>query len=156
LQPGGGEIWIDFPVRVEAVRLSGDVARDRFTAARVARLATADARGVPHLVPVAFAIQDDEIVFAVDHKPKSTTDLRRLRNIAANPAVAFLADHYDDDWLRLWWVRADGFATVTADPAARAEPVEWLCTKYSQYADHPPEGPVVRVTVTAWRGWAAR
>ncbi|WP_084143368.1 TIGR03668 family PPOX class F420-dependent oxidoreductase [Amycolatopsis taiwanensis] len=135
--------------------MSSEVARERFTAAQVARLATADAHGVPHLVPVTFAVHDDVIVFAVDHKPKTTTDLRRLRNIAVNPSVAFLADHYDDDWARLWWVRADGFATVTTDPAERVGPVDWLCAKYPQYADHPPAGPVVRVTVTAWRGWAA-
>lgn len=137
------------------MRLSSEVARERFAAARVARLATADVRGVPHLVPVTFAAHGDEIVFAVDHKPKTTTDLRRLRNIAANPAVAFLVDRYDDDWARLWWVRADGFASVTTDAGEGTEPVEWLCAKYPQYADHPPEGPVVRVTVTAWRGWAA-
>lgn len=127
----------------------------RFTAARVARLATADAQGVPHLVPVTFAAHGDAIVFAVDHKPKSGMNLRRLRNIAANPAVTFLADHYDEDWTRLWWVRADGFATVLTGPAERAEPVAWLSAKYPQYGDHPPEGPVVHATVTAWRGWAA-
>lgn len=137
------------------MRLSGEVAKQRFTAQRVARLATANAQGVPHLVPVTFAVHGEEIVFAVDHKPKTSTDLRRLRNIDANPSVALLADHYDDDWTRLWWVRADGFAVVTTDPDERAEPIHWLCTKYPQYADHPPTGPVVRVTVTAWRGWAA-
>jgi PPOX class probable F420-dependent enzyme len=138
------------------MRLSPEHARERFAAARVARLATADARSVPHLVPVTFAVRGDEIVFAVDHKPKRGPDLRRLRNIAANPSVTFLADHYDEDWARLWWVRADCFATVVTDPDARVEPVRWLCARYPQYADHPPEGPVVRATVTAWRGWAAR
>ncbi|HET6503000.1 MAG TPA: TIGR03668 family PPOX class F420-dependent oxidoreductase [Amycolatopsis sp.] len=137
------------------MRLSSETAKERFTAARVARLATVDAQGVPHLVPVTFAVHDDEIVFAVDHKPKTTRNLRRLRNIAANPAVGFLADGYDEDWTRLWWVRADGFATVVTDSADRAAPVNWLCAKYRQYADRPPEGPVVRTTVTAWRGWAA-
>lgn len=137
------------------MRLSPETARERFAAARIARLATANAQGVPHLVPMTFAMDGDVIVFAVDHKPKATTDLRRLRNIAANPAVAFLADHYDEDWTHLWWVRADGFATVLTEAAERAEPVEWLRAKYEQYADHPPEGPVVRATITAWRGWTA-
>jgi PPOX class probable F420-dependent enzyme len=137
------------------MRLSSETAKERFAAARVARLATVDTQGVPHLVPVTFAVHDDEIVFAVDHKPKTTHDLRRLRNIAANPAVGFLVDVYDEDWTRLWWVRADGFATVVTDPDERATPIAWLCAKYPQYADHPPEGPVVRATVTAWRGWAA-
>ncbi|GAA5168227.1 MULTISPECIES: TIGR03668 family PPOX class F420-dependent oxidoreductase [Amycolatopsis] len=127
-------------------------AETRFAAARVARLATADAAGVPHLVPVTFALDAGEIVFAVDHKPKRSTDLKRLRNIAANPAVSFLADGYDEDWTRLWWVRADGHARVLdADPAAVAA----LRAKYPQYRDHPPEGPVVRTTVSAWRSWAS-
>jgi len=138
---------------VRGVRIGAAGARERFAGERVARLATADAQGVPHLVPVTFAVRGDVIVFAVDHKPKRSNDLRRLRNIAANPAVSLLADGYDEDWTRLWWVRADGFAAVTAH---REEPVEWLCAKYQQYADRPPEGPVVRVTVTAWRGWAWR
>ncbi|MFD2415812.1 TIGR03668 family PPOX class F420-dependent oxidoreductase [Amycolatopsis pigmentata] len=140
------------------MRLSPDDSRERFAAARVAHLATADALGVPHLVPVTFAVHGDEIVFAVDHKPKRSNDLRRLRNIAANPSVAFLADHYDEDWARLWWVRADCFATIittATEPESRVEPLRWLCAKYRQYADHPPKGPVVRAAVTAWRGWAA-
>ncbi len=62
----------------------------------------------------------DRIYSAVDAKPKSSTDLRRLRNIRANPRVAVLADHYENDWARLWWVRADGRATILDDPAAMA------------------------------------
>ncbi|QWF85021.1 TIGR03668 family PPOX class F420-dependent oxidoreductase [Amycolatopsis sp. CA-230715] len=126
-----------------------------FTNSRVARLATANAAGVPHLVPVTFAVRGDVIVFAVDHKPKRSTDLRRLRNIAENPAVVFLADAYDEDWANLWWVRADGTASIV-DEDARAEPVSWLCEKYEQYREHPPEGAVVRTEVTRWRGWSSR
>lgn len=130
--------------------MSGD-AESRFAAARVARLATADAAGTPHLVPVTFALEGGEVVFAVDHKPKRSTDLKRLRNIAANPAVSFLADGYDEDWTRLWWVRADGVARVLdSDPTAVAA----LRAKYAQYRDRPPEGPVVRTRVTAWRAWS--
>ena len=72
-------------------------------AARVARLATVSATGQPHLVPVTFAVDGDMIYTAVDHKPKTTTRLRRLANIAANPQVTLLADHYADDWDQLWW-----------------------------------------------------
>jgi PPOX class probable F420-dependent enzyme len=133
------------------MRLAEADARQRFAAARVARLATADAQALPHLVPVTFAVHEDEIVFAVDHKPKSSTNLRRLRNIAANPSVSFLADGYHEDWTRLWWVRADGFAAVTTEPA---EPIEWLRAKYPQYRRRLPEGPVVRTVVTTWSGWA--
>ncbi|EHR51161.1 PPOX class probable F420-dependent enzyme [Saccharomonospora marina XMU15] len=139
------------------MRLQTGQARRRFTAQPVARLATVDARGIPHLVPVTFAVAGDTIVFAVDAKPKASTDLRRLRNIAANPNVSFLADHYDDDWSRLWWVRADGTATIlhaADDPEAETD-IALLRNKYPHYQHNPPHGPVVRTTVTAWRGWAA-
>src|ERR1700709_1784577 len=100
-------------------------ARSWFAAARIARLATAGADSRPHLVPLVFAVEGDTVYSAVDDvKPKATTRLRRLANIAANPAVALLADHYeDDDWAALWWVRADGNARLLepGDPeAARA------------------------------------
>lgn len=127
-------------------------ARARFADARVARLATADAAGVPHLVPVTFAVAGAEVVFAVDHKPKTTTALKRLANIAANPAVSFLVDHYDDDWARLWWVRADGEARVTD----RTEPLAWLQAKYPQYREQLPQGSVVLTKISAWRAWSSK
>ena len=84
-------------------------ARRRFASARVAHLATSDARNRPHVVPIVFAVEGDTVYSAVDHKPKRSTQLRRLANIAENPAVALLVDFYDDvDWDRLWWVRAEG------------------------------------------------
>lgn len=116
------------------------------------------ADGRPHLVPVTFAVLGEEIVFAVDHKPKRTTDLRRLRNIMANPAVCFLADGYDEDWDRLWWVRADGTAEVSDAAGGHdgtAEAVDALCAKYPQYRSNRPSGPLVRTTVTRWSGWTA-
>ncbi|MEU5862508.1 MULTISPECIES: TIGR03668 family PPOX class F420-dependent oxidoreductase [unclassified Nonomuraea] len=126
-------------------------ARSLFAGARVARLATADAGGVPRLVPVTFAVLGDTVVSAVDHKPKSTYDLRRLRDIRANPRVSLLADHYEDDWTRLWWARADGTATVHEDGLWA---LESLADKYHQYRDRPPEGPVIVVAVSRWSGWA--
>src|SRR3954469_9980607 len=93
--------------------MTEDGARGRFAAPRVARLATADAEGVPHVVPVVFAVDGDTIVVAVAHKPKRTTALQRLADVPGTPRVALLADHYaDDDWDALWWVRADGSGTV--------------------------------------------
>lgn len=130
-------------------------ARALFEAARVARLATVDEQGLPHLVPVVFAMRGDTVVFAVDHKPKRTTNLRRLRNIEATGRVSLLVDHYDEDWTRLWWVRADGTARVLSDDD-RDEPVGWLVAKYDQYTGRPPAGPVVRIDVTTWRGWAGK
>jgi PPOX class probable F420-dependent enzyme len=138
--------------------VTADEARRRFAAARVARLATADADGVPHLVPVVFALDGDTVFVAVDRKPKRTTALKRLANVRANPRVCLLADHYDDgDWDALWWVRADGVGAVHApgEPAA-AHAVELLAERYPQHRAEPPAGPVLAVAVTRWSGWAAR
>jgi PPOX class probable F420-dependent enzyme len=135
--------------------------RARFAAAQVARLATVRPDGSPHLVPVTFAFStdEDEVVFAVDSKPKSTTQLQRLRNIAAEPRVSFLVDHYDDDWSQLWWARVDGVARILDDPtepdAARAA-LDALAAKYQQYRDVRPAGPVVLTRITRWSGWTYR
>lgn len=111
--------------------------------------------GRPHLVPVTFAVDGDVIYSAVDAKPKTTTRLARLRNIAAEPRVAMLADHYEPDWDRLWWARADGAATVLAGAAEMAAPLALLARRYPQYRAAPPRGPVIRVQVERWTGWAA-
>jgi PPOX class probable F420-dependent enzyme len=132
-------------------------ARARFAAVRVAHLATADAAARPHIVPVAFAVDGDTIYSAVDDaKPKATMRLKRLANIAANPAVALLADHYDEDWSRLWWARADGTARLV-DPAdaEAAQARELLAARYPQYREKPPPGPVIAVDVARWSGWVA-
>ena len=108
-------------------------ARERFAAAPVACLATVTAAGHPHLVPVVFTLVDDTVWTAVDHKPKTTRALRRLANIEAHPRVSLLADHYDDDWSRLWWVRADGDAAVVALPGDDATAgLSALVAKYPQ------------------------
>ena len=158
------------------MRLDAASARHRFAGVRVARLATASPDGRPHIVPFTFAlsrapgpvqagpvqatpVQDspgDCIYSAVDAKPKTSTDLRRLRNIRANPRVAVLADYYEDDWGRLWWVRADGQAAILDDPAAMAPALALLAARYPQYRDQPPGGPVISIRVARWTGWAAR
>jgi PPOX class probable F420-dependent enzyme len=138
--------------------VTGEEARRRFAAARVARLATADAEGVPHLVPVVFAVDGDTVLIAVDRKPKRTTALKRLANVRANPHVALLADHYDDaDWDALWWVRADGEGTVLdPDEPEAVRAVELLAARYPQHRADPPAGPVLSVRVVRWSGWSAR
>lgn len=128
--------------------------RERFAAARVARLATVSADGQPHLVPVVFALVGQRIYTAVDGKPKRTNALRRLANIAANPRVAVLVDRYDEDWRALWWVRADGVARVVADPEA-GYGIEALVARYPQYRDQPPPGPVISIDISRWIYWSA-
>ena len=136
------------------MKLSPLVARERFAASPVARLATADAHGVPHAVPITFVVLSDVLYFAVDHKPKSTWDLRRLRNIRENPSVTVLVDHYDKDWSMLWWARADGRGEVLEDGQERRRAVELLCGKYEQYKESPPKGPAVAIRVERWSGWS--
>lgn len=131
-------------------------ARHRFTAAAVARLATVDAGGRPHLVPIVFAVDGDTVYTAVDHKPKRGTTLRRVTNLRANPSAALLVDHYDDDWTALWWVRADGAGRVLDpddDEARHARSL--LAKRYRQYAVQQPAGPVIAIDVTRWSGWSA-
>ncbi|WP_405600100.1 TIGR03668 family PPOX class F420-dependent oxidoreductase [Streptomyces sp. NBC_01410] len=137
------------------MRLTPEDARARFAAAPVARLATVGSEGAPHLVPITFAVDGDLVCFAVDHKPKSTRDLRRLRDIRANDHVSALADHYADDWSRLWWARADGHAEVVEEGERLSAVMELLRAKYVQYRERSPEGPVVVISVTRWSGWAA-
>jgi PPOX class probable F420-dependent enzyme len=125
--------------------------RSAFAEARVARLATADAEGAPHLVPITFAVEGDRVYFAVDGKPKSSARLRRLRNIEQNPRVSLLIDEYDEDWERLWWVRADGRARILAE--GLEGPRGLLRARYAQYADVAMDGPVVEIAVSRWSGW---
>jgi PPOX class probable F420-dependent enzyme len=130
-------------------------ARRSFAAARVARLATVDARGHPHLVPIVFALARETIYSVVDAKPKRTTNLRRLQNVRSNPWVSVLVDHYDDaDWSALWWVRADGAARVLdpAEPEARGA-AQLLADRYPQQR---PVGPVLAIDVEHWSAWSAR
>ncbi|WP_151477370.1 TIGR03668 family PPOX class F420-dependent oxidoreductase [Streptomyces albicerus] len=139
-----------------------DEARRRFAEARIARLATVDPGGRPHLVPLVFARRGDDFVTAIDQKPKRSQQVRRLHNIAAHSAVCLLVDEYDEDWDHLWWVRADGDARTVPPDASDEETrdeyaaaIEVLRQKYPQYRDRPPEGPVIVVTVLRWTGWRA-
>ena len=129
--------------------------RDQAEAAVVARLATVDGDGQPHLVPCCFAVDGDVAYSVVDHKPKRSRALRRLDNIRANPAVSLLVDHYVDDWSHLWWVRFDGGARLVVDGPEHASAIALLCTKYEQYRATPPSGTVIAIDVTAVHSWAA-
>jgi PPOX class probable F420-dependent enzyme len=128
--------------------------RRRLAEVHVAHLATVGPGGRPHIVPITFALDGDAIYFAVDAKPKRTTDLQRLRNIAANPAVAVLIDHYDEDWTRLWWVRVDGRARVLRSGRSDRA-VDLLVDRYAQYRQARPSGPVVEISIDRMSGWSA-
>ena len=119
--------------------------------ARVARLATVDPAGRPHVVPICFVIEGDTLYTAVDDKPKRTRRLQRLRNIEANPRVEIVIDHYDENWTTLWWVRLRGTARIVDDPRA----VELLAAKYPQYTESLPTGPVIAVAIGERSEWRA-
>ena len=121
----------------------------------MARLATVDADGRPHLVPICFVLDADTLYSAVDSKPKRTAALKRLENVRANPRVAVLLDHYEDDWSHLWWVRLDGRARVVEDARERARALALLGEKYEQYRAAPPGGPVLAVEIERLSGWAS-
>ena len=135
------------------MRLGPGQARALLASARVARLATVRPDGAPHLVPVCFALTGGAIYTAVDGKPKRSPDLARLANIAAEPRVALLADHYEDDWTRLWWVRVDGDASVVAGTDERERALAALAAAYPQYAAAPPAGAVIAIAPRRWSGW---
>jgi PPOX class probable F420-dependent enzyme len=129
--------------------------RGLVAAARVARLATVDSGGGPHLVPICFALIGDTVYHAVDHKPKRSQRLRRIANIEATGRVSLLVDEYAEDWSRLWWVRLDGSGRIVTDEPERARAVAALVARYPQYRHTPPAGPVIAVDIAHWSGWSA-
>jgi PPOX class probable F420-dependent enzyme len=128
----------------------------RLTAARVARLATTDPDGRPHLVPIVFAIDGDTLYSAVDAKPKRSKTLRRIENARARPEVTILVDHYENDWSQLWWIRLRGRARVLDGGEELERALRLLVAKYPQYRDEPPGAPVLAIDVTDVRDWSAR
>jgi PPOX class probable F420-dependent enzyme len=126
--------------------------------ARVGRLATADAAGRPLVVPVCYVFDGTRCYSAVDAKPKRTRELRRLKNIAANPNVSLVVDVWDEDWSKLAWVIVEGRAEVLTGGEAFGRAVDLLVAKYPQYRGLPLDraaGAVIAITperVLAWRG----
>ena len=126
--------------------------------ARVGRLATADPSGQPLVVPVCYVFDGARCYSAVDAKPKRTRELRRLKNIAANPHASLVVDVWDEDWAKLCWVIVEGRAEVLTTGAEFARAIDQLVAKYPQYRAmglDRAEGAVVRLEasrVRAWRG----
>src|SRR5262249_28407521 len=128
----------------------------RLVAARVARLATIDPDGRPHLVPIVFALEGDTLYSAGDRKPKRPRRRRRIENARARPDVTVLVDRYDDDWSRLWWIRVRGRARVLDGGDEHDRALELLREKYEQYRAEPPDGPVLAIDVVETRAWTSR
>jgi len=134
-----------------------DGARQFLERARVAHLATADAAGAPHVVPICFVVTGESLYVSIDEKPKRgrPLGLRRLRNIAANPQVAVVADVYDDDdWSRLGFVLVRGVARVLTGGQEHRRAIDALREKYVQYRAMALEDrPVIAITVQRVTSW---
>ncbi len=125
-------------------------------AQRVARLATVDERGRPHVVPIVFACAEDRLYTPIDLKPKTAVPhrLRRVRNIAANPNVQVLLDCYDEDWAKLAYVQLRGRAELLEDGDEYRHALGLLERKYEQYAHLPLHGrPVIKVVIEDVVSW---
>ena len=132
-----------------------DDLRSRVAAEPVARLATVDRDGRPHLVPIVFVLVGETLYTAVDAKPKRSRTLRRIENARERPDVTVLVDHYEDDWARLWWARLRGRARVLEGGDEAVEALAALAAKYEQYRKRPPGLPVLAVDLAEWRFWSA-
>ena len=138
-------------------RILPDAARELLDRSRVAHLATADAEGRPHVIPLCYARLDDAIVFVIDEKPKRAgKTLKRMQNIAENPTVALVVDVYDEDWRRLEYALVHGRAEVVEDPGEHHRALEALRERYPQYrsmALDAPHNQVVRITSARVHHW---
>jgi len=123
--------------------------------ARVARLGTIDADGGVHLVPIVFALRGATLYSAVDHKPKRSLQLQRIRNARERPVATVLIDHYAEDWGELWWVRLRGTARVLERCVESERAIDLLVDKYEQYAARRPQPPVLAVDVGDASVWQA-
>ena len=133
-------------------------AQDRFLrSARSGHLATADAKGQPHVIPVCYVFDGEAIYSVLDAKPKSTSlrQLRRVRNILANPQVSLVVDHYDDDWSRLRYVLVIGDAGLLEEGEEWARAIAMLREKYPQYQGMDlDESPVIKITPARYVPWS--
>ena len=123
---------------------------------RIAHLATADSRAVPHVVPVCFALSNDTLYVTIDEKPKRIpgTALKRLRNIAENPAVAVVVDRYDEDWTLLGWVMLHGPAEILTDGTEHDAAQALLRSRYRQLqAMQIAQHPVIAVRIQRTTSW---
>ncbi|MBV8121626.1 MAG: TIGR03668 family PPOX class F420-dependent oxidoreductase [Alphaproteobacteria bacterium] len=122
---------------------------------RIAHLATADAGGTPHVVPVCFVIAGNSAYITIDEKPKGNPRaLKRLRNIAENQRTALVADRYDEDWRRLGWVMLRGRAEILDSGSEHDMAQELLRARYPQYREmRLAELPVIAIRIDHVGSW---
>ena len=122
---------------------------------RIGHLATADAGGVPHVIPVCYALSGENLYITIDDKPKRLRPLKRLVNIAANPAVSFILDYYDDDdWSRLCWLRLSGRAEILPAGTEHDAAQQLLRTRYRQLVEMAIERhPVIAIRIEQATSW---
>lgn len=135
--------------------LPSDVERRFLESRRIAHLATVDPSGVPQVLPVCFGLGDRGIYIAIDQKPKRTDrPLQRMRNIAANPAVALVVDHYEEDWSRLGWVLLRGRAEILDGGGEHAAAQQLLQDRYEQLRAMALTGlPVIAIRIERVASW---
>jgi PPOX class probable F420-dependent enzyme len=145
-------------VRAKRQAISGAIQK-RLKVAKVARLATLDARNRPHIVPICFAYDGKFLYTALDQKPKRVAPerLARVRNIRAVPRVALMIDQYNEDWTQLWYILIRGKAKLIPKSAQKehARAIRKLRDKYPQYALGmlADDALIIRITperVTSW------
>jgi len=131
-----------------------DQARRFLASRRVGHLATADALAAPHVVPVCFVVSDAALYITIDAKPKRGAPLKRLRNIAENPAIAVVVDRYDEDWTRLGWVMLRGRAEILARGAEHDAAQALLQARYPQLAAMSiADLPVIALRIAQVTSW---
>ena len=130
--------------------------------ARVAHLATADEAGVPHNVPLCFWYHESgHFYFIIDEKPKrmTGTGLKRMRNLAANPQVALIIDHYEEDWTCLAYVLVQGAGHIVEETNEYMLALRNLRDKYPQYRSMTlgfDRNPMVRIDPVRVHVWGER
>jgi len=141
-------------------RLLDRAARAFLARHRVARLATADRAAIPHVVPLCYAVSGDAVYFVVDEKPKQPGGraLKRMRNLAENPAVALVVDEWSEDWSKLAFLLIRGTGTIITAPRERGRALRALRARYPQYRAMHLDGvehPIVRIVPTHLHRWRA-
>ncbi len=142
-------------------RLKEPSVREFIEAARIAHFATTSGAGEPHNIPLCFWFDGARFYFVIDEKPKRKggTAIKRMKNIAANPRVALVIDHYDEDWTRLAYVLVHGDAKIVDDEAEYMLAIQHLRHKYAQYRAMQltrEKNPAIRIEPTRIHAWGAR